>query len=370
MSETQNDNKDVAVAADDTPTTSTPSQKTPAAKSKSGKAGAVATLALLVSLSALAAAAWLYYQLIYLNQQQNAQFLSDITAQVQGLDQRSQSSATALDRQRERLTELDSALDQQRAVVQRQIQQLSDKVQSLSSVDRNDWLLAEAEYLLRLANQRLQLSGDSRAAAQLLASADTILRELDDPALYPVREALAAELAALQGSSGFDLEGAYLQLQGLADAAESLAVYEAPSYQAEPQPARDASWQEGLKAGFERAWAKLRSYVRIRQHDEKFKAELAPEQATALRASLRMMLEQAQLALLAERPALYRRSLDKALAWLERYYPLNDGSQALAASLEELRAAEIRAERPDISASLRALKDYSKTRRWQREVGQ
>ena len=46
--------------------------------------------------------------------------------------------------------------------------------------DRDDWLLAEAQYLLRMANQRLIMANDVGAAQALLGSADTILLELDD----------------------------------------------------------------------------------------------------------------------------------------------------------------------------------------------
>ena len=66
----------------------------------------------------------------------------------------------------------------------------------------------------------------------------------------------------------------------------------------------------------------------------------------------------------------YQRALDKAANWLQRYFPLNDRREALATQLEKLGQADIRGERPDISGSLRALKEYSKAQRWQREVSQ
>ena len=44
-----------------------------------------------------------------------------------------------------------------------------------SANDRDAWLLAEAQYLLRLANQRLIMAGDAVAAEALLGSADNIL---------------------------------------------------------------------------------------------------------------------------------------------------------------------------------------------------
>ena len=353
-----NDNKDALPAEVD---------KSQAAPRRRG-GGLLASLALLVALAAAGGAGWLYYQLIYLSTQQNATFTAEMQAALNAANARNDASEAALNRQRERLSELNSLIDQQQSVSQRQFQQLSEQLQELSAVDRNDWLLAEAEYLLRLANQRLQLSGDSRAAARLLGNADAILRELDDPALHPVRSELAKELSALQSLSDIDIEGLYLQLEGLAGEVDKLEAYKAPEYIPSPVADADSTWQSGLAAGFQRAWEKLRSYIRIRQHDEKFRAELAPEQADVLRASLRMMLEQAQLALLAERPAVYQRALDKAANWLQRYFPLNDRRQALAAQLEQLGQADIRGERPDISGSLRALKEYSKAQRWQREV--
>ena len=39
----------------------------------------------------------------------------------------------------------------------KQLQQNAQRIAQLPGADRNDWLLAEAEYLLRLANQRLGL---------------------------------------------------------------------------------------------------------------------------------------------------------------------------------------------------------------------
>ena len=35
-----------------------------------------------------------------------------------------------------------------------------EEIARFGATDRKDWLLAEAEYLLRLANQRLIMSGD------------------------------------------------------------------------------------------------------------------------------------------------------------------------------------------------------------------
>lgn len=374
MSAQDGDNKEntetaVIIAETEKPGSAASDEGKKAKQPKSGRG--LAALALLIGLVGLGLAGWVYYQLIYLQNKQSAEESAQFVQAIGELDKAQSATSAALAMQRARVAELEASLEQQQAAAQRQYQQITERLQTLSTVDRNDWLLAEAEYLLRLANQRLQLSGDNRAAAKLLASADDILRSVDDPALHPVRAALAKEQAALRSSADYDLEGAYLKLQGIADSAASLEVYDAPSYEPEPVPVNEEDdWQANLKNGFERAWGKLRSYIRVRQHDEKFQANLAPEQAEAVRASLRMMIEQAQLALLAERPALYKRSLEKAASFLREYYPLNERRKAVLAQLEPLVDAPIKAERPDLSGSLAALKEFIKARRWQREVGQ
>ena len=74
--------------------------------------------------------------------------------------------------------------------------------------------------------------------------------------------------------------------------------------------------------------------------------------------NLRLMLEQAQLALLQRSPGVYTRSLDKAVSWVDEYFQLNETAQALLVSLRELQQLHVDPELPDISASLALLKAY------------
>jgi uroporphyrin-3 C-methyltransferase len=128
--------------------------------------------------------------------------------------------------------------------------------------------------------------------------------------------------------------------------------------------------QQRLQGGFTAALEKLRSYIRIDHHQENFRAQLAPEQEAVLRASLQLMFEQAQLALLASQPVLYERALDKAAAWLNRYYQLDEQRDALLEQINTLAEVQVDAELADISGSLRSLKEYLKSNRWQKEARQ
>jgi len=342
------------------------SPKDKAAKPK--RSGVViALLALLIAILALALTTWQYQQ-EYLLAKTEASATSDLKAELQTLSASQTELVASFAAQREALAQLRLDNSSQLNALSRRSQELETKMQSLTTVDRQDWLLAEVEYLLRLANQRAQLSHDPRAAAQLLSNADSILRELDDAALHPVRAELAKEISALQNSADVDIEGVYLTLQGLATEAGKLKLYQAPSYSAEEVEETSEEWQQRLQSGLDNAWAKLRSYIRIRHHDQNFKAQLAPEQEAALRASLRLMFEQAQLALLANRPVLYQRALDKAAAWLQEYYQLDDHRDGLLKQISTVRAMPVSPEMADISGSLRSLKVYLKSHRWQQEA--
>lgn len=59
---------------------------------------------------------------------------------------------------------------------------------------RKDWLMAETEYLIQLANHRLLLEKDVTTAIVALESADKRLAEISDPALLKVRNIIAKDI--------------------------------------------------------------------------------------------------------------------------------------------------------------------------------
>lgn len=337
-------------------------------KPKSGS-NVLGLLALLIAIAALALAGWMYQQEQLLAAQEESNS-AGFQSELKSLRASQAEFTSLISAQREALSQLRSDASTRLDTLARRSQDLEVSVQSLATVNRQDWLLAEAEYLLRLANQRAQLSHDPRSAAQLLSSADEILRDLDDAGLHPVRAQLAKEIGALQSSAERDIEGSYLALQALANEAEKLKIYKAPSYEALEVPEEQSGWQQRLQGGLTAAWEKLRSYIRIRHHEENFRAQLAPEQEAVLRASLQLMFEQAQLALLANQPELYQRALEKAASWLNRYYQLDEHRDALLQQINTLAEVKVDAELADISGSLRSLKEYIKSNRWQKEARQ
>lgn len=260
----------------------------------------------------------------------------------------------------ERFAALDSQLARQRARLDR-----------FSADDRESWLLAEAQHLIRLANQRLIMTGDTEAAGALLRSADNRLRELDAADLLEVRHALAADMAAVRAVPGLDLEGVYLRLDALIEQTASLAIFPPPEPRAEPAVTEVGDWRDRLRLGYEKALEKLSGYVVFRRRDGPSEALMAPQWEAMLRQNLRMLMEQARFALLSGNPRLFRESLQRARAWIGQFPGSDDGpaAGAMLRELEDLQATPVSVDVPDASRSLQAMQAIMAGRNRDRDAG-
>ena len=350
-----------------------PAPAAPAPAPAGRKGSGLAWLALLLTLVLAAALGW-----SVLEQRRLESKLDSRLQSVEALGDRDQ---TSLDERERRLQQqLQTGLAKLEGTVGElasDSELLGDSVASLRSelgaqraelaryaaTDREDWLLAEVEYLLRLANQQLVMAGDSEAAQALLASADKILLELDDAGLHGVRAAVAADLAAVRAVPVLDTQGIYLRLAALVEQAGELAIFQLPRQpeQVAPPPAED--WRGRLRQGYEQALAKLSSYIIIRRRDVPMQALMDPQWEGLVRQNLRMLLEQAQVALLSGNGRLYRESLKRAQHWVEEFFE-SDGAAARAmySEIERLLDIDVTLQLPDISRSLKALDDAMRDR--------
>lgn len=229
-----------------------------------------------------------------------------------------------------------------------------------------DWLWTESEYLLRLANQKLQLEGDSESALLLLTTVDRMLSQEDDPALFPVREALAADILAVRNMEPIDVAGLYVRLNNLMPTIEGLSLRTAlvQNYTAQLPGQSGSQLTTDVDAGLlERGLDILGSIFVWQRWDVAPEALLPAPQEATLKQNLRLMLEQAQLALLMSEETVYRDSLAKGSDWAARYFAIDAGAgRTLRDELRALSSERISELRPDISGSLEALLQVSENR--------
>lgn len=269
--------------------------------------------------------------------------------------QKQQAVSASIEQQRERVSEV---LEQQRQAVSDAIATQREELARFNVSDRQQWLVAEAQYLLRLANQRIMMAGDVEAAKALLVSADEIARQLESIDYLPLRSAVADDLAALRSVSNIDKEGIYLRLSALIRQIDQLKAFEIPKPPQAEKKDKAESWKERLQQGYDAAIAKVGRYVQVRRRDVPYTALMDPQWEGLVRQNLRMLLEQAQMALLMGNQALYEDSLKRAGHWVKEFFDADkQAATAMADGLTALQGETVSVALPDISGSLRALNE-------------
>ena len=228
------------------------------------------------------------------------------------------------------------------------------------SRNRNEWKVAEAEQMIDIAAQQLDLAGNVRGALLALELAESRLARSKDAAFAPLRAALARDIEKLKVLPAFDPGALGQQLERLAVSVESLPLAfderapAAASGDAAAAAPSDEVWYRRLGA---EVWHELRKLVIVRRVETPEPPLLAPAQAYFLRENLRLRLLSARLALLTRDARAYSEDLRVAQSWIKRYF---DGSSKrtveVLAELEKLAAAPIRVALPSIADSVNAVR--------------
>jgi uncharacterized protein HemX len=227
---------------------------------------------------------------------------------------------------------------------------------------RGDWLLADAEYLLTVANQRLHLVGDVATTREALEAADQRLRESGDAAVFKVREQIAKEIALLNGATVPDIVGIYAGIQHLQDAVEGLSVF-LPHAGKQPEKAQpNADFSEQGHDILNTVAKQLEGYVVLRHTDQPVNAILTPEEAHFIKQQLKVRLEMIEMALVQQNDILFVSSITDAKQWLKKNFAENQQTDKFVAELDKLASIQIRSQYPDVSTSLKMLKDIGKLR--------
>ena len=105
-----------------------------------------------------------------------------------------------------------------------------------------------------------------------------------------------------------------------------------------------------------RAAHKLSEYLVIRRRDVPMQALMDPQWEGLVRQNLRMLLEQAQVALLSGNQTLYGESLERAQHWVAQFFESDaTAAQAMAREITQLSGQTVSTSMPDLTRSLNAL---------------
>lgn len=250
--------------------------------------------------------------------------------------------------------------DEKLETVRKDLLEEIQKLQRQLGKTRGDWLLADAEYLLSVANQRLLLMGDVNTTLEALSAADQRLRESGDAAAFKVREQLAKDISAMSKVTPVDVVGIYAVLQNLETQIDSLTLLlPYAGKEVEEQPAVPAPKP---KAKGDDLLSELESMVTIRHVQQHVNEILTPEQAQFIREQSRVKLEMIKIALVQQNDTLYQASLADANKWILSNFVKDKDANHFLAELDKLAEVRMRSQFPDISLSLKMLRDITKLR--------
>ncbi|MGD9264217.1 MAG: uroporphyrinogen-III C-methyltransferase [Lysobacterales bacterium] len=357
---------------------------------KSGNA--IAVLALLVALAAVVVSGWLWWQQQTATPEQGAraQALVDLQAAQQDLAQsvtalqsELESLAPPLDvaefsRQGARLGALEDRLAtlQDRAAedeasigaVQGGLRSLEQRLSatesgllSVAAASQNSSVeldIAEIDYLLRVANERLQLFADVEAADLALQAADVQTESLSDPMFLGVRQRIAEARQALAQVPYIDVIDISARLGAMQKQVPELPFSDEEARQPEPEVAEeDTGWWASLKS-------MLSSLVTVRRRVPEEPAMLSLEDKDYLRQGLWLQLESARLALMRHDASIYVGSLDRVGTTVEQFFNVGAPSvQALLHETADLKGINVEPDLPDISAPWAQLRQIRDSRR-------
>lgn len=200
-----------------------------------------------------------------------------------------------------------------------------------------DLRLDEAELLLTIGQQQLQLSADAGAALRAYTLADATLAGSADPAVLNLRQSLAQEIAALRA----------LPPDPRAELAGRLDAFEA---NLRAQPDADPARRDTHASTFDRVLGSLVEVRRSEQQDL-----LDPAARDAALTSVRLELTLARLALERRDADAFRAALDRIEGWLPRLFAPPVVARQRE-QLDALRKTPLRVELPTLGGTLAELR--------------
>ncbi|HKN05569.1 MAG TPA: uroporphyrinogen-III C-methyltransferase [Buttiauxella sp.] len=361
MTEQQNTSAMVEETTPAVENTSLPEQ--PPQKNRSGIAGiALGAIAIAIAL-ALGGGLYSYGKHQSAAQTANTDALATQLIALQKQQEQQQSALeTTVKQQASALEES----NRQQANLARELDEVQQKVATISGSDAKTWLLAQSDFLVKLAGRKLWSDQDVTTAAALLKSADASLADMNDPSLLAVRRALTDDISALSAITQVDYDGIILKLNQLSNQVDNLRLADNNTddtpmdSDGNELSSTVTEWRQNLT----KSWHNfMDSFITIRRRDETAVPLLAPNQDVYLRENIRSRLLVAAQAVPRHQDETYKQSLENVSTWVRAYYDTNDSvTKSFLDELDSLSQQSINMDVPQTLESQPLLEKLVQTR--------
>ena len=261
--------------------------------------------------------------------------------------------------------QLTQAQRQQDALAKK-LEEVQEKVAVISGSDAKTWLLAQADFLVKLAGRKLWSDQDVTTAAALLKSADASLADMNDPSLISARRAITDDIASLSAVSQVDYDGIILKVNQLANQIDNLRLADNNDDDTTMDSDSDelSSSISEWRLNLQKSWQNfMDSFITVRRRDETAVPLLAPNQDVYLRENIRSRLLVAAQAVPRHQEETYKQALDNVSTWVRAYYDTEDATtKAFLEDVDKLSQQSITMNVPESLQSQALLEKLMQTR--------
>lgn len=361
MTEQQNQSAVVEETREAVETTPQPENNN---KNKAGNKTSLALSAIAIAI-AIAAGIGLYG----LNKQQvtrqNAT-TSELSSQLAALQKAQDSQKSELEGIIKQQADQLSQAKHEQETLTKQLDELQQKVAVISGSDAKTWLLAQADFLVKLAGRKLWSDQDVTTAAALLKSADASLADMNDPSLIGARRAITDDIATLSAVSQVDYDGIILKVNQLANQIDNLRLADNNDDDSPMDSDSDelSSSISEWRVNLQKSWQNfMDSFITVRRRDETAVPLLAPNQDIYLRENIRSRLLVAAQAVPRHQEETWKQSLDNVSTWVRAYYDTEDATtKAFLDEVDKLSQQSITMTVPETLQSQALLEKLMQTR--------
>ena len=272
-------------------------------------------------------------------------------------------------RVRESLAEMDK-LRSKNLDLERKVLNQGSRLIQMGINPKDEWILAEALYLSRLATQRLLIERSSESAIALLLEADKLLLKFDDANLVHIRNALSKEIASLRTLNKIDAQGIIFELNAISEEVNKLSILNLLSTQKDTSKTDNKEEVENLENKkqlslgkfFRNFGEQLEGAIKVRRFDSDIQPLITEHDLSVVRNNIDLHFQQAIYSVMREEKDLFELSLKNIVADLKNYFHMNPKSSNLLQRIQQISLLSIEQKLPKIGYSSELLNSYISAR--------
>lgn len=289
-----------------------------------------------------------------------------LSSQIAALQKAQENQKSELESIIKQQTEQLTQAQRQQDGLAKKLEEVQEKVAVISGSDAKTWLLAQADFLVKLAGRKLWGDQDVTTAAALLKSADASLADMNDPSLISARRAITDDIASLSAVSQVDYDGIILKVNQLANQIDNLRLADNNDDDTPMDSDSDelSSSISEWRVNLQKSWQNfMDSFITVRRRDETAVPLLAPNQDVYLRENIRSRLLVAAQAVPRHQEETYKQALDNVSTWVRAYYDTEDATtKAFLEDVDKLSQQSITMNVPESLQSQALLEKLMQTR--------